>query len=73
MNSRIRGLLAAAVAFGGALAAALAVPRAAAQEMGGASGASGACATCHTGIEEMHPWAPVTCVQCHGGDAAAAK
>ena len=32
---------------------------------------NGGCATCHTGIEEMHPWAPVTCVMCHGGNAAA--
>lgn len=32
----------------------------------------GSCAVCHAGIEEMHPWSRVTCVQCHGGDATAA-
>src|SRR5262249_25278623 len=32
---------------------------------------NGQCAMCHTGIEEMHPWAPVTCVMCHGGSADA--
>lgn len=29
------------------------------------------CLACHRGIEEIHPWAPVSCVQCHGGDAGA--
>ena len=32
---------------------------------------NGSCAVCHTTIEEMHPWAPVTCVMCHGGNADA--
>ncbi len=26
------------------------------------------CAACHAGIEDMHPWQPLGCVQCHGGD-----
>ncbi|MBI5366764.1 MAG: hypothetical protein HZA54_06985 [Planctomycetes bacterium] len=30
--------------------------------------ASGKCVTCHKGIEEMHPWAKIGCVDCHGGD-----
>ncbi len=29
------------------------------------------CLDCHAGIEEMHPWEPLTCTQCHGGDPAA--
>src|SRR5882724_13688222 len=33
---------------------------------------NGSCAACHTGIEDIHPWAPVTCVMCHGGNADAA-
>jgi hypothetical protein len=32
---------------------------------------NGACVACHVGIEEMHPWAPVACVTCHGGNADA--
>lgn len=32
---------------------------------------SKSCLQCHTGIEEMHPWAPMGCVDCHGGDANA--
>lgn len=43
---------------------------AAAQEPPPVSG-NGTCALCHDGIEEMHPFAPVTCVQCHGGDPTA--
>lgn len=34
---------------------------------------NGSCVTCHTGIEEMHPFSPVSCVQCHGGDATATE
>jgi hypothetical protein len=26
------------------------------------------CLTCHAGLEDMHPWEPLGCVQCHGGD-----
>lgn len=33
---------------------------------------NGSCATCHAGIENIHPWAPVSCVMCHGGNADAA-
>jgi hypothetical protein len=29
------------------------------------------CVSCHSGIEDMHPWAPLGCVECHGGDGAA--
>ena len=31
------------------------------------------CLACHGGIEEMHPWQPLTCTACHGGDAKATK
>jgi hypothetical protein len=55
-----------------AIAAALAAPRGGLAGGGGAPASSGSCANCHAGIEEMHPWAPVTCVQCHGGNADAA-
>ncbi|MFT7479949.1 MAG: hypothetical protein ACI80N_003256 [Gammaproteobacteria bacterium] len=33
-------------------------------------GSSG-CVRCHSGIEEMHPEAELSCVDCHGGDASA--
>lgn len=49
-----------AAVFGGGVAPA--------QEMG-----AGGCTSCHQGIEEMHPWAAVTCVQCHGGNDRASK
>ncbi|HEX5009859.1 MAG TPA: hypothetical protein VFY71_05620, partial [Planctomycetota bacterium] len=26
------------------------------------------CVACHAGLEEMHPWEKLGCVQCHGGD-----
>lgn len=29
------------------------------------------CLTCHFGIEEMHPWAELSCTDCHGGDPKA--
>jgi hypothetical protein len=29
------------------------------------------CLDCHSGIEEMHPWEPLSCTQCHGGDPEA--
>ncbi|MCB9883808.1 MAG: hypothetical protein H6834_18615, partial [Planctomycetes bacterium] len=29
---------------------------------------AGSCGTCHAGIEDMHPWHPLTCSQCHGGN-----
>jgi hypothetical protein len=37
-----------------------------------APGAPEGCVACHAGIEEMHPWRPLTCTQCHGGNASAA-
>ncbi|MBK9384882.1 MAG: hypothetical protein IPN34_08715 [Planctomycetes bacterium] len=37
-------------------------------------GPSGTCGTCHQGLEVMHPWHPLGCVDCHGGnDQAPAK
>ena len=36
------------------------------------SGADSAgCVSCHAGIEDMHPEAGLSCVDCHGGDGAA--
>ncbi len=29
------------------------------------------CLGCHAGIEEMHPWEPISCTGCHGGNGAA--
>jgi len=29
------------------------------------------CISCHDGIEVMHPWEPLSCTQCHGGDGQA--
>ena len=29
------------------------------------------CVTCHFGIEDMHPWEPISCTECHGGDGEA--
>ncbi|MEM9801201.1 MAG: hypothetical protein AAGA20_12820 [Planctomycetota bacterium] len=29
------------------------------------------CLACHAGIEDMHPGFPLSCVECHGGDADA--
>ncbi len=26
------------------------------------------CISCHDGIEVMHPWDPISCTDCHGGD-----
>jgi len=56
--------------LGGALyllLVAVAVVRGAAGQ--GAAPAAG-CLGCHAGIEEMHPWFPLGCVDCHGGDAS---
>jgi hypothetical protein len=64
-------LVALALAAAAALAAALAPSGARAQEPASPTGAG--CLACHQGIEEMHPWAPVTCVQCHGGNDRASK
>jgi hypothetical protein len=42
---------------------------------GAAAGGPGSegCLSCHGGIEEMHPWQPLSCVECHGGDAGASS
>jgi hypothetical protein len=32
-----------------------------------------ACSTCHSSLEEMHPWYALSCTACHGGDGAATK
>ncbi len=45
----------------------------------GSSGSS--CVDCHdppgaaegVGIEDIHPWLPVSCVDCHGGDSSTAS
>ncbi len=29
------------------------------------------CISCHQGIETMHPWDPLSCTDCHGGDGDA--
>jgi hypothetical protein len=29
------------------------------------------CISCHGGIEVMHPWDPMSCTDCHGGDGKA--
>lgn len=31
------------------------------------------CRGCHTGLEEMHPWQPLGCTDCHGGDGHATR
>lgn len=38
---------------------------------GATTGIDNGCITCHAGIEDIHPGFPLTCVECHGGDAAA--
>ncbi len=76
----VRFVVAAALSLALALAVILAVP-VVGQDMGGGMGGpaaggagsseNGTCGTCHEAIEDMHPFSPVTCVQCHGGDATA--
>lgn len=41
-------------------------------EAPGGAGSQG-CLVCHAGIEDMHPKARLSCVDCHGGDATAAE
>jgi hypothetical protein len=36
-----------------------------------AEGGSSSCESCHRGIEKMHAVHPLTCTECHGGDASA--
>lgn len=50
------------------LASASVVP---APRPGPAADGSSGCLRCHEGLETMHPWAPLTCVECHGGNAQA--
>jgi hypothetical protein len=66
----MRARLAAAALAAALVASALAPSRSGAEDCPAAP--NGSCATCHTGIEDIHPWAPVTCVMCHGGNADAA-
>ena len=40
---------------------------------GGKRRADPGCITCHMGIEVMHPWEPLRCTECHGGDGQATK
>jgi hypothetical protein len=61
---RRAGLATLVLALGGATAAA---PAPAAPRPEDAS-----CTACHAGIEDMHPWEPLGCVQCHGGDGTRA-
>jgi len=63
----------AAAALAAALAASLFAPGGRAEDAKpkAARADNGACVACHVGIEEMHPWAPVSCVACHGGNADA--
>jgi len=42
------------------------MPKGAAAPVAADNGTGG---ICHETIEDMHPFSPVTCVQCHGGDA----
>ncbi len=39
----------------------------------GAQDGSSGCLTCHAGIEDMHPEAELSCVDCHGGNASSTK
>jgi hypothetical protein len=62
-----RGLRLLAVSL---VALALAIEGTAARaQRGGVAGET--CLTCHFGIEEMHPWEPLSCTDCHGGDGTA--
>lgn len=38
---------------------------------GGMAGVDTGCMSCHAGTEEMHPWLPLSCTDCHGGNGAA--
>lgn len=51
-----------------ALAAAPPLPQTAPQPIAGPDDSS--CRACHAGIEEMHPWQPLGCVLCHGGNGS---
>ncbi len=55
----MRGVLLAAIVTLGAGGSVVA------QGMG--EGIDSGCLSCHGGIEEMHPWLPLSCTDCHGG------
>ena len=38
-----------------------------------AQSADPGCRACHVGLEEMHPWQPLGCTDCHGGDGHATR
>jgi hypothetical protein len=65
----LRALPAAFVAAG--LAAAALCPAAGGERARGGVDAEEGCLACHRGIEEMHPWKPLACTDCHGGDPRA--
>jgi hypothetical protein len=73
-----RPRLAAFVAAGTLVSAVIAGLAGSAGSFGSTAGAplragSEGCLTCHDGIEDMHPAAKLSCVDCHGGDAEARK
>src|SRR4051812_33486049 len=72
MSRAARRTWLAALAMAAALVLSLLAPRGVVAGDRPSAPVNGACVVCHTGIEEMHPWAPVSCVQCHGGNADAA-
>ncbi len=37
----------------------------------GSNGVDTGCMSCHAGTEQMHPWLPLSCTDCHGGDGLA--
>ncbi|MBL8841839.1 MAG: hypothetical protein JNL90_09970 [Planctomycetes bacterium] len=76
VRSLARAALLLALFVAGAAAATSPAPRqgaAPAAPRGGALAAAEGCTNCHGGIEEMHPWQPLSCTACHGGDAKATK
>jgi hypothetical protein len=66
MRSRVSGLVALLAAVVGTALASGPQPAGAAQTQPAAG-----CVTCHAGIENIHPGFPLSCVDCHGGDATA--
>lgn len=62
-----RGARAGARVLGVLLIAALLLPAARASGPPDDEG----CLSCHAGTEDMHPWLPLTCTECHGGDGRA--
>ncbi|MBM3990752.1 MAG: hypothetical protein FJ298_07055 [Planctomycetes bacterium] len=70
--ARLRALATLAAAVG-ALAFAIVSSSGSARPAGAAQvkADSSGCVNCHAGIEEMHPQAQLSCVDCHGGNGAA--